>query len=608
MSSAARCFIACACLLLAACSSLPFLQGNRVERVEQGLLPPVLVQNEPSWTLAERMAHHHVPGVSVAVIENFKVVWEKGYGLADSASGMPVDKRTLFQAASISKPVAAVAFMRLVDQNKIALETAANSVLRSWKIPDNEFTRRQPVTFAHLLSHSAGTTVHGFGGYAVGEAVPTLTQLLDGAKPANSEAVRVNKLPGEGFRYSGGGTSVVQLALQDLSGQPFAEFMRQTVLEPVGITHSTYQQPLPDARLREASAGHLENGQPIPGKRHTYPEQAAAGLWTTAGDLARLAVAIQRSARGDSGSLLSQASAQRMLTPVAPPVGVGFFLDSPKPGYFSHGGGNEGFRCMLIAHKEKGYGAVVMTNGDGGGALLGEILRGIAREYGWAAMLPEVLRPIHISEQQLQGFAGRWSVGADSVLVLTPRNGRLAGASALESDFELIPVSSDTFVRTDRQTKYRFSGAGDALQLVLEDSGKQTAVAARATVLAPSELLAQGRNGAAQKAYRHVLKAKPKDPTLARARLNEIASALVLRGQSTQALALLAITVKLYPGSALARYFLAEAQIAHGDKPAAAASLRKAFMLANSDPEVADFRQAARDAANKRLQSLQASP
>lgn len=531
----------------------------------------------------------------------------KGYGIADAGVGTPATENTLFQAASISKPVSAAALMRLVDQQRLTLTTNVNAVLRTWRLPDNDFTRAQGVTFAHLLSHSAGTTVHGFPGYAADDPVPSLLEVLDGRAPANTEPIRVDKTPGEGFRYSGGGTTIVQQAMQDLSGLPFAAFMRNTVLEPASMTRSTFEQPLLPKCVAEAAAGHLQSGQTIPGKRHTYPEQAAAGLWTTAGELARFVIAIQRSARGDSGAILSQASAQRMLTPVAPPAGIGFFVDSPKPGYFSHGGGNEGFRCLLIAHRENGYGAVVMTNGENGGGLISELIRSIAREYGWEEVLPDALTPVAVEPAQLKVVEGRWRVGADLVVTLTTRDNRLKAAAALEPEFELIPVAKDIYVRTDRATRYRFSGEGETLRLVLVDDGKETLVALPSTAPTPSELIAAGKTEAAREAHQRALQASPEDPTLSRARLTELGAAVVLRGDVSAAVALLEITADLYPASSLALYSLAEAQIAQGDREAAATSLRRALALVDGDPEVASFRGAARYTASKRLQSLAAA-
>ncbi len=592
-------------LSIAGCSPLPSLRPHigEIKRIEQGLLPPVLAEDEPSWTLSERMAHYRVPGVSVAVIENFAVTWAKGYGVADAALGTGVTEETLFQAASISKPVTAAAVMRLVDTRRLTLDADVNSTLRAWKVPDNEFTQKQSVTFAHLLSHSAGTTVHGFPGYVADDPVPSLVQVLDGSGPANTSPVRADKTPGEGFRYSGGGTTIVQQALQDLSGLPFEAFMRSTVLRAAGMGRSTFEQPLPAKRVPEAAAGHLPTGQPIPGKRHTYPEQAAAGLWTTAGDLARFVVAIQRSARGDRGALLSRASAQRMLTHVAPPVGIGFFVDRPKPGYFGHGGSNEGFRCLLLAHRQKGYGAVVMTNGENADSLIAELMRSIAREYGWEAFLPEVLKPLDIEAGQLKAFEGRWRMGADSVVTLTARDRRLKATAALEPDFELIPIATNTFVRIDRPTRYSFSEDKPELRL-LDDNGTTVSIARRAAEPSPSELFAQGAVRAALDAYRAALQAHSEDPTLSRARLNELANAVLLRGDTSAAVALLEIVAELYPASSLTRYSLAEAQIAQGDYKGAAATLRRALALAETDPDVAGFREAARYTASRRLRSL----
>lgn len=606
MSGKRATFAACYLFLVAACSPPPLrTHAGAIERIEQGLLPPVLVQGEPSWTLSERMAHYRVPGVSVAVIENFEVAWAKGYGVADAGVGTPVSEDTLFQAASISKPVTAAAAMRLVDRGQLTLSTNANSVLRTWKIPENEFTREQSVTFAHLLSHSAGTTVHGFPGYAAHDPLPSLVQILDGKAPANTAPVVVDKTPGEAFRYSGGGTTIVQQALQDLSGLEFAPFMRDVVLEPAGMARSTFEQPLPVERVPEAAAGHLLSGQPLPGKRHTYPEQAAAGLWTTSGDLARFATSIQHSARDDRGALLSRASAARMLTQVAAPVGIGFFVDRPKPGYFGHGGSNEGFTCLLLAHKQDGYGAVVMTNANAeyANGLISEVMRSIAREYGWEGFLPETLKPLPVDTGRLRALEGRWRIGADSVLALTAQDGRLEASAALEAPFELIPIAASTFVRIERTTRYVFSEDGKELRLS-DDDGKDVSVARRADAKAPSELFAQGSVQAAREAYRAAIQAHPDDATLARARLNEIGNSLLQRGNTPSAVAFLEIVAELYPASSLARYSLAEAQIALGDHRAAKANLRKALALVETDPEVADFREAARYTAGSRLRFL----
>lgn len=278
----------------------------------------------------------------------------------------------------------------LVEEGKLSLDENINNRLTSWKLPENEFTAKKKVTLANLLSHTAGLTVHGFPGYAVGVPLPTLLQVLDGARPANTAPVRVNLEPGTKFRYSGGGTTIVQLALMDIERKPFPQIAKETVLDPLQMTHSTYRQPPPPETKKMAASGHKSDGSLVKGKFHIYPEMAAAGLWTTPSDLAKFAIEIQLSLAGRSNRVLSKDMTAKMLTPfIDDNVGLGFFIDRRgKAIYFQHGGADEGFRAQLIAHKHHGYGAVVMVNSDNG-QILNEILRGIAREYRWENYLPE---------------------------------------------------------------------------------------------------------------------------------------------------------------------------------------------------------------------------
>jgi CubicO group peptidase (beta-lactamase class C family) len=244
----------------------------RIERVEKGLLSAVLVKGNPGWTIQERMKFYKVPGVSIAVINDYKVEWARGYGVKDIETNEPVTAETLFQAASISKPVTAMTALKRVEQGKISLDQNINDKLTSWKLPDNEFTAKRKVTLANLLSHTGGLTVHGFPGYAVGEEIPTLPQVLDGAAPANTAAVRVDMEPGTKFRYSGGGVTIAQLAIMDIEKKPFPQIAQETVLGPLGMTDSTYSQPLPAETRKKAASGHRGNGKPVEGKIHIYPE------------------------------------------------------------------------------------------------------------------------------------------------------------------------------------------------------------------------------------------------------------------------------------------------------------------------------------------------
>lgn len=338
-------------------------------------------------TLDELLARANTPGISVAVIHDFAVHWARGYGVADAATGRRVDARTRFQAASISKPVTALAVMRLVQDGKFALDDDINATLRSWRVPDSELTRTQKVTWRSLLSHTSGADDgFGFPGYNPDAPRPTLVQILKGEGPTNVKAVTFARPPYARFKYSGGGSTIVQLALTDLTQRDFATWMHERVLAPLGMRHSGFEQPAPDSLHVQLAHAHSLQGRrmgDVPW--HVYPEQSAAGLWTTAEDLARFVIEIQRAARGPHGAVLTQASAREMLTPVGTgPFGVGPILSFFGEGwYFHHSGGNWGFTANIEGHVRHGYGIVVMTNGGAGGRVIAELTQRVARVYGW---------------------------------------------------------------------------------------------------------------------------------------------------------------------------------------------------------------------------------
>jgi CubicO group peptidase (beta-lactamase class C family) len=354
----------------------------RVARVEAGLLPITLPGEKPmSLSLQRWMELYKIPGLSVAVFDKNGIVWAKSYGVKEAGGSDPVTLDTLFQAASISKPVTALAALHYAEQGKWSLDANINEKLVSWKLPDNEFTKEQKVTLRRLLSHNAGTMVHGFPGYAVNEPLPTLPQILDGQKPANTEPVRVDIVPGSETRYSGGGTTIVQLMMVDQLEKPFPQIMKETVLSPLGLENSSYEQPLPPALAARAATGTYPSGKSVEGHWHVYPEMAAAGLWTTPSDLARIAIEVSKARAGKSKSVLSQAMAKQMLTRQSEGFGLGFQLEGGDR--FGHGGANEGFQSNLIAFADSGSGVVMMANSDNGMLLFERIAASIASEYGW---------------------------------------------------------------------------------------------------------------------------------------------------------------------------------------------------------------------------------
>ncbi|HEY2547840.1 MAG TPA: serine hydrolase [Candidatus Acidoferrum sp.] len=425
-------------------------QAARISRIESGLLPAVIIKGQPPqfMTVADRMAHYKVPGVSVAFFDHGQILWTRAYGLADVAAKKPVSSDTLFQAASISKPVAALAALHLVQEGKLTLDEDVNIKLKTWKVPDNAFTAKERVTVRRILSHSAGLTVHGFPGYASDEPIPTAVQILNGEKPANTDHIRVDIVPGTLWRYSGGGYVVLQTLLSDVTGKPFPQIMSELVLRPAGMTHSTYEQPLPKNRVPESATPYRANGDPVKGGAHTYPEMAPAGLWTTPSDLARVAMEVQSEYAGKSTKILSQDMARQMLTKQIGTWGLGFSLDSTDGKIsFSHGGANEGFRCNLHAYTDSGQGLAVMTNSDSGGELTEEIFRSVAKEYSWPDYKPVEHTLIKINPATFATYPGTYEIpGIGKLTISMTPTGLQVQAEPFGPDPQgLLPESPTNF-------------------------------------------------------------------------------------------------------------------------------------------------------------------
>jgi CubicO group peptidase (beta-lactamase class C family) len=418
--------------------------AERIARIESSLIVPLQIEGRPvaEHTIGERMAHWGVPGVSVAVIDGGEVAWARAWGVKDVATGDLVTTTTLFQAASISKPVAVMGMLRLVEAGRLELDAPVGRYLSSWAVPDNGFD--EPVTLRQLASHTAGTNVHGFPGYARSAARPTTAGVLRG--DGNTDAVFVELEPGSQWRYSGGGTTILQLVMEDVTGQTFEDYMAGAVLEPAGMRHSTFAQPLPEDRWDDAAAGHRSDGARVAEGWHVYPEKAAAGLWTTPADLARLAVEVQRSLRGESSAVLSRAMTGVMLEPVENEYGLGF-ATQPETGRFGHGGANAGFRATLAAFRD-GRGLAIMTNSDEGGAVAQELMMAIAREYGWSEIAPRTLVVAELTPAQRDALAGTWVMrGAPIRVTLTPTSdGLFHVESTLMRPTTYVPVSAERLV------------------------------------------------------------------------------------------------------------------------------------------------------------------
>lgn len=406
------------------------------------------------------MKRRNIPGLSIAIIEGGKIVRATAYGVIEKGGAIAVTPATLFQAGSISKPVAALGALYLVEQGKLALDENVNQKLVSWKVPDNDFTAEKKVTLRGLLSHSAGLTVHGFPGYATDAPAPTVLQVLGGEKPANTQPIRVDIAPGSKMRYSGGGYTVMQQLVVDVSGKPFPEFMDGAVLKPLGMQSSSFLQPPRPETARANATGHYGDRTVVPGRWHIYPEMAAAGLWTNPSDLARFAIGIQQSLAGSANPAISAALTRQMLTEQQKGVGLGLFLKgSGKEQQFSHGGRDEGFDASLTAYSETGQGAVVMINANDNSKMMQRIVAAIASQYRWPGAAESAVAraaEIAIDPNLLDSYAGRYEIANNVMVAFMPQQGRLVTISDGLPDEEFLATGPRQFVSQSGKTLLSF--------------------------------------------------------------------------------------------------------------------------------------------------------
>ena len=421
-----------------------------------------------------QMAQRKIDGLSLAVIQDGRID-ARAYGVT-TRGGAPVTTATLFQAGSISKPVAAMGALRLVEQGALSLDEDVNAKLKSWKVPDNEFTQAQKVTLRRLLSHTAGLTVHGFPGYDVTERMPTVVQVLDGA--GNTAPVRVDVLPGSIGRYSGGGYTVMQLLVTDVTGKSFPQYMTEAVLGPTGMNSSTYQQPLPPDRASQTACGYYADRSAVSGKWHVYPEMAAAGLWTTATDLARFAIEVQQALAGKSSKVISQAMARQMLTVEKDDYALGLGISGIGAARtFGHNGRDEGFDALMRAFAESGQGLVVMINANDNSGMMNRIVGFVGRKYGWpspSTTAPAATKAVALTVP-LEPVTGRYELTNNNMLTLVAQGTSLFTAVNGLVDEEFLFMGGDRFGSTQRNVSFQIArnAAGHVVGLTWSADGKE---------------------------------------------------------------------------------------------------------------------------------------
>ncbi|MGK6341455.1 serine hydrolase [Chryseobacterium sp. DT-3] len=582
--------IGMACLPLSAQTKSQL--NNEISKVEAGLMPAVRFQGDPLWTLESRMKHYNIPGVSIAVIKNSKVIWSKAYGFADIESKIPVNNQTLFQAASMSKPVSVYAALSEVEAGKINPDADVNTYLKSWKIPENEFTKEKKVSFKNIASHTAGFTVSGFPGYEPGKPVPTLVQLLNGQSPSNTPAIFVDKAPGTPFRYAGGGYCVMQQMMMDIEGKDFTTIMNEKVLIPLNMKNSTFSQPLSEAQAQLAATAYNQEGVKVAGKHHIYPEQAPAGLWTTAEDLSKFIIDVQNTLSGKSSTIISQKTAEEFTTPFIDPfMGLGVFLENREGHiYFNHGGWNEGFSSRFIASKTSGDGIVVLTNTNKP-EFVEELVRSVAEVYHWPEFNSPVNKVLPLNNEDFS-YTGRYSNDTYGFFKIYSEKGKLMAVNNTETPMELLKTGKDTYAVREWDFKLKLvknSQTGKTeLEQVLRNGKIRKGLKLSDNEKIPLKMILEGNFDEGLEAYRNAKIKEENHHLLSENYLNDVGYSLLNKKDFTKAIDVFRLNTALYPGSANAYDSLGEAYMKAGQKEKAKATYQKLLKINPSNENAAN--------------------
>ena len=388
--------------------------ASRITQVENKLLVGAEIIFADSafnhFNIYDRMKFYKVPSVSIAVINNGQLEWAKAYGLADVSEKRVANTNTVYQAASLSKSLNAFCIMKLVQEGKLTLDIDIRQYLKSWTFPDNESSKNKVITLKNLLSHTAGLSLHGFRGYSFDDKIPTINDILNGTFPSNNEALKPIFPPNTTMKYSGGGTLITKKILDDNISANYDNLMRQKVLKPLGMSNSSYAQPL-SKKLKNVAVAYDENLNEIEGKYNIYPELAPDGLWTTPTDFSKFIISIQHSLKKNSNSLLNDATIKEMLTPVlsSSDAALGVFIKE-KGGekYFTHSGANIGYRTEYYGSFTTGAGLVIMVNSDNG-QIINEIKNSIATVYNWKGFYtPEIRKLVNVPDTIADKYIGEY--------------------------------------------------------------------------------------------------------------------------------------------------------------------------------------------------------
>lgn len=430
-----------------------------IDRIERNLLPnQYLLGHVVPKSIPQVMLEDNIPGVSIAFVDQGKIKWEKSYGYADLQMLTKVTPETVFTGASLSKPIAAVAALQLVDKGLVSLDEDVNNKLKSWKVPDNSFTETKKVTLRHLIGHTAGISNFVYTSYGPNAKIPTSKQILSGESPSVDPAAEIVAEPGERYKYSNPGYTIIERLIEDISGKGFEAVVGSEVLSQVDMQDSSFIQPMPGNLMKRKATGYSKEL-----KAYTYklfPFQAAGGIWTTPKDLAKFMMALMNDYHKESNTLVSKKIADQIFSKT--PNRLGFTKQYSEQGndlIFEHWGSNEGFTSYMVGSLDDNQGLVIMTNSDNGFGLMAAISRAVAQEYNWDLLKPRVYESVSIGENTLKTFVGTYGDGKENgeVSQFSVKKGNLyLFTKGKPTEQKLIPIGESKLISPSEYITYEF--------------------------------------------------------------------------------------------------------------------------------------------------------
>lgn len=433
-----------------------FIQSDsRVENIEENLVPVHFLKNHSNrMSISEMMEKDRVPGVSIAFIENGNISWQKTYGYSNLQDSLPVTTKTLFNGASLSKPVAAMAALNLSEKGFIDLNEDVNAYLKNWKIPENKFTEEQKVTLKRLIGHTAGIINYVPQPYSLNDNSPNLVQMLSGTKPSVDLPASVIYVPGEQRKYSNPGYTIIQKMIEDVSDKNFESVIEEIIFKPSEMYDSSFEQPLPQNLLEKTATGYSKDLKGYPYK--LFPWKAAGGIWTTPTDLGKFIITLLEDYHSNKNIILSKKMADSVFQKKSERLGFGKLFSPVKQDLlFEHWGSSPGFTCYMVASLNKKQGVVIMTNSDNGTILLSYIARSVAQEYNWDFLQPTIFKSFKLSVDEIMTYVGKFS-GGDKEMVFEIYNENLVVSDIQNNRTKLIPVGEKKFILKETNNLYEF--------------------------------------------------------------------------------------------------------------------------------------------------------